>query len=380
MALFQNGFVNTNLYLSADPTTGGGVINVSNNAASAALPLLFQGNGTTRMTLDASGNLGVGTTSPRAVSGYSSIGVNGTTGGLFDIFANGTRVATFGADTTVSLSSITNIPLTFGTNNTERARITSGGDLAVGLTAPSARLHARVVADTESQIAQFENLNVAGTDSHRLQIKVDASANSVKYESTGSSAGSHIFVCGNDERARITSGGDLLVGLTGFTYSNEKLAVLADNNQEAAAFKTDAGATTYAIVVSNTATSGDNKFVAFATETTDTIRGSITYNRGAGQVAYNITSDARLKENIADSADAGGKIDAMQVRQFDWKETGNHLDYGFVAQELHAVAPHAVSKPEDEDAMWSVDYSKLVPMLIKEVQSLRKRVAELEYK
>ena len=62
MALFQNGFVNTNLYLSADPTTGGGVINVSNNAASAALPLLFQGNGTTRMLLDSSGQLGLGVT------------------------------------------------------------------------------------------------------------------------------------------------------------------------------------------------------------------------------------------------------------------------------------------------------------------------------
>ena len=130
----------------------------------------------------------------------------------------------------------------------------------------------------------------------------------------------------------------------------------------------------------STATSGDNSFIEFGTEASFTTRGSITYNRGAGQVAYNTTSDARLKENIADAEEAGGKIDAMQVRQFDWKETGNHLDYGFVAQELHAVAPHAVSKPEDVDAMWSVDYSKLVPMLVKEIQSLRARVAQLESK
>jgi hypothetical protein len=69
MALFQNGNTNTNLYLSSDPTSGGAVINVSNNAASAALPLLIQGNGTTRVTLDSSGNLGLGVTPSAWVGG-----------------------------------------------------------------------------------------------------------------------------------------------------------------------------------------------------------------------------------------------------------------------------------------------------------------------
>jgi hypothetical protein len=49
-----------------------------------------------------------------------------------------------------------------------------------------------------------------------------------------------------------------------------------------------------------------------------------------------------------------------------------------VAQELMTVAPEAVSVPEDPEKMMGVDYSKLVPMLIKEVQSLRARVAQLE--
>jgi hypothetical protein len=41
----------------------------------------------------------------------------------------------------------------------------------------------------------------------------------------------------------------------------------------------------------NKATSGDNLFTVFATEGTISARGSITYNRGGGVVAYNTTSD-----------------------------------------------------------------------------------------
>ena len=40
------------------------------------------------------------------------------------------------------------------------------------------------------------------------------------------------------------------------------------------------------------------------------------------------------------------------------------------------VAPEAVHQPEDSEEMMAVDYSKLVPMLVKEIQSLRKRLAD----
>ncbi len=93
---------------------------------------------------------------------------------------------------------------------------------------------------------------------------------------------------------------------------------------------------------------------------------------------YSTSSDERLKENITNADDSGSKIDAIQVRQFDWKVNGLHQDYGMVAQELQSVAPEAVAAPEDPNDMMGVDYSKLVPMLIKEVQSLRARVAQLE--
>jgi hypothetical protein len=104
--------------------------------------------------------------------------------------------------------------------------------------------------------------------------------------------------------------------------------------------------------------------------------GSVSVTGSA--TSYNTSSDQRLKENIVDADDAGSKIDAIQVRKFDWKADGSHQDYGMIAQELQAVAPEAVSGDADSEEMMGVDYSKLVPMLVKEIQSLRNRVAQLE--
>ena len=89
------------------------------------------------------------------------------------------------------------------------------------------------------------------------------------------------------------------------------------------------------------------------------------------------SSDERLKDNIENSDDAGAKIDAMQVRQFDWKSTGEHQEYGFVAQELEPVFAHAVHTDKEGDYK-SVDYACLVPMLVKEIQTLRQRITDLE--
>jgi hypothetical protein len=107
--------------------------------------------------------------------------------------------------------------------------------------------------------------------------------------------------------------------------------------------------------------------------------GSITQS-GTTAVLYNVTSDRRLKDNITDANSASDLIDAIKVRQFDWKADGSHQRYGMIAQELHEVAPEAVHSPVDPDDMMAVDYSKLVPMLVKEIQSLRVRLNALENK
>ncbi len=100
--------------------------------------------------------------------------------------------------------------------------------------------------------------------------------------------------------------------------------------------------------------------------------GSITTDTTS--TAYNTSSDERLKENIKDADSAGSIIDALRVRQWNWKDGGKHEMFGFVAQEEVKVAPFAVTVGDDEKP-WGRDDSRLVPLLVKEIQSLRARMA-----
>lgn len=127
-----------------------------------------------------------------------------------------------------------------------------------------------------------------------------------------------------------------------------------------------------------TGTANGTQYAVFNYAGTNQI-GSITQS-GTTAVLYNTTSDRRLKNNITDAESASDLIDAIKVRQFDWKADGSHQRYGMIAQELHEVAPEAVHSPADPDDMMAVDYSKLVPMLVKEIQSLRVRLNALENK
>lgn len=104
--------------------------------------------------------------------------------------------------------------------------------------------------------------------------------------------------------------------------------------------------------------------------------GSITQVSSTG-VAYNTSSDARLKENIVDADGAGQLLDQIKVRQFDWRETGEHQRFGMIAQELVEVLPEVVSVPSNPDDMQGIDYSKLMPLVVKEIQELRTRVSQL---
>ena len=338
-------------------------------------------------TIDSSGNLGIGTSSPGyrlQVDGASTSGfvtsivaknpsTNAASAAQIAFDAGGTLWGAVGA------SYNSNSPyMAFFVGSgatTERARITAtgefqiistganstftdGGDLALKNSGGSPYISFHASTGARNGYLQVDDNNIA-----TLMVQVSQPL---------------VFGTNNTERARITSGGTFLIGTTSTVVSGSETCGISGG--VGLGVRSTGGTSSFAGAFWNEAASGDNVLIRFYTEAAGTERGTITYNRGAGQVAYNVTSDVRLKDNIADAVDAGSKVDALKVRQFDWKETGNHVDYGFVAQELDAVVPHAVSRPNDEEAMWSVDYSKLVPMLVKEIQSLRARVAQLESK
>lgn len=143
------------------------------------------------------------------------------------------------------------------------------------------------------------------------------------------------------------------------------------------------GAATYPYVAWNKATSGDNGFINFGTEGTFTSRGTITYNRAGGLVAYNTTSDERAKTVNGLFENSGKAIDAVPVYlgRMNW---GSMDMPTMKAHEIQAVAPYSVTGER-----WAVDdkgdpvyqqasYSTLVPLMWAEIQSLRKRVKQLE--
>lgn len=106
--------------------------------------------------------------------------------------------------------------------------------------------------------------------------------------------------------------------------------------------------------------------------------GNISCTSTATTVAY--TSDQRLKTDIADMPDVGAVIAAIRPRTFSFLADPTAVVHGFVAQELHTAFPTAVQVGGDDPklAPWAVDYAKLVPLLVRELQSLRLRVAALE--
>jgi len=144
------------------------------------------------------------------------------------------------------------------------------------------------------------------------------------------------------------------------------------------------------INVRNSSDTSGAFFLAFQKADNTTI-GSITRVTTTDAVAYNTTSDARLKENLRDFTDSGRLIDSLKPRVFDWKnsdENGKNV-VGFIAQEQHAADPifahiGAVSVgDEDPDTIskqWQRSDAALIPILVAELKSVRARLAALESK
>jgi hypothetical protein len=242
---------------------------------------------------------------------------------------------------------------------TQAMTLDASGRLGIGITSPSQTLTVNAIATISDPASSASQLTFGDAASDFAgRIFYNHSSNAMQFFTDGS------------ERARITSGGDLLVGTTSASLGNlGSIFQGAANSYESSITVPASG--NVPLRLYNQGTSGTQFFMEFRTASSAV--GSITYNQTV--TLFNTTSDQRLKENIVDAPQFGSVIDSIQVRSFDWKSNNAHQRAGFVAQELLTVAPEAVHQPADPEEMMAVDYSKLVPMLVKEIQSLRARLA-----
>jgi hypothetical protein len=384
--------------------------------------LALSTNGTGRLFVDASGNI----KQQLASAANGGLNVNDGTNDLI-AFGTGGFAANGGSATDGGIRVTNNLVFATGTGAPERMRLDSSGRLGLGTSSPDAKLH---VSGNDGLIVSSFNpntglrLNYGNSNGEISAINLIANGITNGYigmqmvdGSTGDlwlgGSGSRSMTLYRDgkvgigdngpdstltikaatgvtpfkvsgpssEFAKIDSSGRLLVGTSSGPLINES-QIGATGAGNTACFKTTVSSNN-PLLLWNSATSGDNIFVSFFTETSYTARGVIDYNRAAGQVRYNTTSDQRLKSNIQDSESSLNILGQIKVRSYDWAETGHSILYGFVAQELHQAVPDAVKVGDSGDEVinaWAVDNSKLVPLLTKALQEAMERIEILEAK
>jgi hypothetical protein len=279
-------------------------------------------------------------------------------------------------------------------NNTESARFDTAGNFLLGRNVSIAKFNVGSVGGTSYPTYSSP---VAGGFDGGFQAAMTNSADnyltlldigSVTAGTDGTNGGSAIRFLTQPrvspyaliERARIDSSGNLLVGTTtagaGLGYAT-RIAV-DGGDSEASVFKTSAGISAHCSRMWNSATSGDNCFIAFQTEAGGTQRGSITYNRTAGLTAYNTTSDYRAKDISGPVTNSGALIDSTPVYMGKMKGATQERPM-FIAHETPAYAHTGEKDAVDKDGnpkYQQMDASALIPVMWAEIQSLRKRLAD----
>jgi hypothetical protein len=412
-------FLATNWYVSTSPanvyvgngyatryTQSDGVHTWStapNNTSGADALLNF----TDAMTLDASGNLGIGETSPSSFGKLAVYGgaantiVSIKTNSFDGTYYAGLNFSTGGQGANDPQAQIKAVGannysanLVFSTQNSgttnplaPRMTILSDGNVGINTNNP----------DYASYGATERILGVTGVATNRGRLSLQNTATG-----TTGAAGTIAFFNGSTllsaidvvadgatnqglfdfntnngttttSRMRISSVGNVSIGTTS-ALNTGVFSVFAAASRQGSTFQ--ATTDSYWPILCWNLSAGSTSLLLFQSGSGGATVGSITYN--GSLTLYNTTSDQRLKTNIVDAP--SGNIDDIKVRSFDWIENGNHQPYGMIAQELNEVAPYAVHQPQSPDEMMGVDYSKLVPMMIKEIQDLKQRIATLENK
>ena len=384
----------------------------------------FYTEGSERMRIDSSGNVGIGTSSP---SGKLSIngGSLPTASSVYSLSLSSALAATrlttdasshtsfigsYYDDTTIEISqgvssgyvsgivigsrNSTNATVSDAialyTRSTERMRIDSSGNLLVGTTSALVSASGRgniTVNGTTDAIISF---GIAGVNSGYIYN----SASTLIVNAVGARA--LTFETNGSERMRIDSSGNLLVGTTS---AAGRLTVVQDSASNSIADFQNSQPTPTAVGLTVNFSSGTGTNNATAILFQGRSAGSERfYVYGNGNVvntnnSYGPISDIKLKENIVDATPKLEKLMQVRIVNYNLKNDPELKQIGVIAQELEQVFPSLVDEHPDRDeegndlgtTTKSVKMSVFVPMLIKALQeqqalitSLTARITALE--
>ena len=326
-----------------------GIINVITNH-----DLQIKTDNTTRLTIASTG----AATFSNGVSAYGLAATDGT---------YQTQIGVMGTDGYLqalksSDASATN--LRFYTGITEKMRITSTGNVGIGTSSPNNN-------------AGYASLTINGSTGGQITLRTGDVTEGYLYNTSsglilGADTGNYLaFDAGATERMRITSGGELYWNLTGASGGSLNGGGVLFRNNSGKYIQISTGVTTDTGLIYFYKSDG-------AGSVTNT--GSITTS--GNSTAYNTTSDYRIKEDFK-QINGLEKVSAIKVYDFKFKGIDNRMD-GVIAHELAEVLPYAVSGEKDavDDEgnikPQSVDYSKIVPILVKSIQELKAEIDELK--
>ncbi|MEY2914296.1 MAG: Synechococcus phage [Cyanobacteriota bacterium] len=346
--------------------------------------LRFATNGGERMRITSAGLVGIGTSSPNYrldVKGgnASTLRLDNDGSQYTQLVFERNTTANSGADflldgtgATFGIRTLAAYPITFSTSSvagspTERMRITSGGDVQIGTTTVSfASANRRVleINGTSNTLLGFKT-----GDAQKAYLYHDGTA----FTFSNMANGSMVFGTNDTERMRITSGGVLAVGTTSVLPGGGGSGGIGFNVNTSGTIinQSSADYNAYFAKISGYSNSG---FLAFYV--TGNLRGNITTD--GSSVYYNNLSDYRLKQDLKEF-NGLNLISKIPVYDFQWKEN-NKRSYGVMAHELQSVIPYVVTGEKDGKEMQVVDYSKLVPVLIKAIQELKAEIETIKNK